>query len=218
MNVMKNFSQKGQGLVEYALLMCFVGAVAVIVMLNGGFGSATENVISDAGDRLGDASFDYETLTAEDIAPTYKTLNWQAIDTSVQYMYGTIMESDTVDKAIKSEVNLFGDLSAMVEGHLSSTKAEDGLKDWQTFLATMERMQGNSNFKSSYVRGEEIFTIQRLGNSNTVQALYTDGKAVVYYRLAPDANNVMQIETNSSTSYNQFMSTIVNRGGWSYGT
>lgn len=216
---MKNFSQKGQGLVEYALLMCFVGAVAVVVLINGGFGSSVENVISGAGDNLDEAtSFDYETLTAEDIAPTYKTLNWQAIDMSVQNMYGTIMKSDTVDKAIKSEVNLFGDLSAMVDGHLASTKAEDGLKDWQTFLATVERMQSSGNFKSSYVRGEETFTIQRLGKSNAVQAVYSDGKAVIYYRLAPDANNVMQIETNSSTSYSQFMSTIVNRGGWSYGT
>ena len=127
------------------------------------------------------------------------------------------MKGDTVDKALTSEVNLFGDLSAMVEGHLASTNKADGLKDWQTFLATMERMQSGSNFKSSYVRGEETLVIQRLGNSNAVQARYSDGKSVVYFRLAPDANNVMQIETNSSQSYSQFMSQIVNRGGWSYG-
>lgn len=222
---MKNLSQKGQGLTEYALILAFVGAIALYVMLNGGFGNSVENVISGAGDRVAEASggsggggdsTDYETSGDDTSSMNFKTLNWQAIDMSVQNMYGTIMGSDTVDKAIKSEVNLFGDLSAMVEGHLASTKAEDGLKDWQTFLSTMERMQGEQNFKSSYVRGEETLTIQRLGNSNAIQARYSDGKEVIYYRLAPDANNVMQIETNSNQSYSQFMAPIVNRGGWSY--
>ncbi|PUU98760.1 hypothetical protein DCD76_18705, partial [Acinetobacter baumannii] len=82
-----------------------------------------------------ETSFDYETLTAEDIAPTYKTLNWQEVNLSVQNMYGTVMGSDTVDKAIKSESNLFADLTAFSEGHLASTKAEDGTKDWEALLA-----------------------------------------------------------------------------------
>ena len=137
----KILSQKGQGLVEYALLVCFVGAFAVGVMIHGGLGDTTKNLFGGASDSLSNAtgeatSFDYETLSAEDISPTYKTLNWQAINMSVQAMYGTVMKSDTSDKALQSEVNLFGDLSAMVEGHLASTKAEDGTKDWENFLST----------------------------------------------------------------------------------
>lgn len=216
---MKKFSQKGQGLVEYALIACFVGAIALIVMIKGGFGSSVTNVISGASERLdeaGEISFDYETLTEEDVSATYKTLNWQAIYFSAQGMYGTIMNSDTVDKALKSEVNLFGDLSAMVDGHLASTNAADGTKDWESFLSMMAKAQKQNNFQSSYKRGEETIAIQRLGNSNAVQIRYSDGKEVIYYRLSPDANNVMQIETNSKTSYSQFFSTLVNRGGWEY--
>ena len=214
---MKKFSQKGQGLVEYALIACFVGAIALIVMIKGGFGSSVTNVISGASERLdeaGEISFDYEDQT--DDSATYKTLNWQAIYFSAQGMYGTIMNSDTVDKALKSEVNLFGDLSAMVDGHLTSTNAADGTKDWESFLSMMAKAQKQNNFQSSYKRGEETIAIQRLGNSNAVQIRYSDGKEVIYYRLSPDANNVMQIETNSKTSYSQFFSTLVNRGGWEY--
>lgn len=214
---MKKFPQKGQGLVEYALIACFVGAIALIVMIKGGFGSSVTNVISGASERLdeaGEISFDYEDQT--DDSANYKTLNWQAIYSSANGMYGTIMNSDTVDKALKSEVNLFGDLSAMVDGHLASTNAADGTKDWESFLSMMAKAQKQNNFQSSYKRGEETIAIQRLGNSNAVQIRYSDGKEVIYYRLSPDANNVMQIETNSKTSYSQFFSTLVNRGGWEY--
>lgn len=215
--------QKGQGLVEYALLFGFVGAFMVMVMIGGGFGDSIKNVFGGASDRLNEAtgneetSFDYETLTAEDVSPpVYKTLNWQAIYFSAQGMYGTIMRSDTVDKAIKSETNLFNDLSAMVEGHLASTKAEDGTKDWESFLSMMGKAQAQQGFNSSYKRGEETFKIQRMGTSNSVLATYSDGKEVIYYKLSPDENNVMQIETNSNKSFGEFMSPIVNRGGWEY--
>lgn len=215
---MKTFNQKGQGLVEYALLISFVGAIALFVMINGGFGDSVKNVFSGASDSLNDInySFDYETLTAEDVDPaSYKTLNWQAIYFSAQGMYGTIMESDTVDKAFKSETNLFADLSAMVDNHLASTKAEDGTKDWESFLSMMEAAQAKNNFQSSYKRGEETFKIQRMGNSNAVRATYSDGKETFYYQLAPDANNVMQIETNSNKSFSEFVSSIGKRG-WEY--
>lgn len=216
----KIFSQKGQGLVEYALLMCFVGAIALAVMINGGLGDSINGAFSGASDRLNETSgnsFDYETLTADDIdPPTYKTLNWQEVYFSAQAMYSTVMRSDTVQKAITSEKNLFADLSAHVEGHLASTKAEDGLKDWKNFLSMMEKAQTQNNFKSSYKRGEETFSIQRIGNSNAVRATYSDGKTVIYYQLAPDANNVMQIETNSNKTFNEFMSPIVSKGGWAY--
>ena len=164
-----------------------------------------------------ETSFDYETLTAEDISPpTYKTLNWMQINVGMQAMYGTVMNSDTPNKALVSEVNLFGEISAMTEGHLASTKAEDGTKDWENFLSSIERSQSRSGFASSYKRGEETIVIQRLGNSNAVQLRYSDGKEVIYYRLSPDANNVMQVETNSNKTYSQFMSPIVNSGGWEY--
>ena len=222
---MKIFSQKGQGLLEYSLIVLFVAGVFLLVSIgglrssiSGLFGGAGDslNELNDAGDSE-ETSFDYETLTVEDISPpTYKTLNWQEVYFSAQAMYGTVMKSDTVDKAIKSEKNLFADLSSHVEDHLASTKAEDGTKDWESFLSMMEKAQQQKNFNSSYKRGEETFTIKRLGNSNTVQATYSDGKTVIYYRLAPDANNVMQIETNSNKSFNEFMSPIINKGGWEY--
>ena len=221
----KFFSQRGQGMVEYALLLGFVGAIAIVVMVNGGFKASIENAFGTAGTLVAEAgetsdeatSFDYETLTAEDVAPTtnYKTLNWQEINFGVKNMYDTVMgRADTVDKAVGGEINLFGQVSAMVEGHLASTNAADGTKDWEAFLSMIESAQAEKNFTSSYKRGEETIAIQRLGNSNAVQARWSDGKEVVYYRLSPDANNVMQIETNSNKSYNQFFSPIVNSGGW----
>ena len=233
----KFFSQKGQGLVEYALLICLVAGIAVYATLGDGFGGSITNLFGGSSDNLASVkfisdetneeetdesaeeatSFDYETQRAEDISPpTYKTLNWMQINVGMQAMYGTVMGSDTPDKALVSEVNLFGEISAMTEGHLASTKAEDGTKDWENFLSTIERSQNRSGFKSSYKRGEETIMIQRLGNSNTVQLRYSDGKEVVYYRLSPDANNVMQIETNSNKPYAQFFSPIVNSGGWEY--
>lgn len=218
---MKLNSQKGQGMLEYALLLGFIAALAIFVFAKGGFGYAMESVFGTAGDSLTEAgeatSFDYETLTAEDIDPaTYKTLNWQEVNTSVENMYGTIMGSDTVDKAIKSETNLFADLTSYSEGHLASTNASDGTKDWETFLSNISTAQAQTGFTSSYKRGEETFTIQRLGNSNTLQARYSDGKEVIYYRFSPDANNVMQIETNSDKSFREFMTPIVYKGGWEY--
>lgn len=103
------------------------------------------------------------------------------------------MNSDTVDKALTSEINLFGDLSTMSEGHLASLNLEDGTKDLEKFMSTMESLQSQSNFQSSYKRGEETIMISRLGNTNTVQARWSDGKDVYYWRLSPDANNVMQV-------------------------
>lgn len=131
-------------------------------------------------------------------------------------MYNTVLKSDTADKALVSETNLFGQITAMVEDHLASTNAADGTKDWEAFMATIERMQKQNNVQSKYKRGEETIAIQRLGNSNSVQIRWSDGKEVVYYRISPDANNVMQIETNSTKPYSQFFSPIVNSGGWEY--
>jgi Flp pilus assembly pilin Flp len=229
--IKKNFSQKGQGLVEYALLIGFVGALALFVMMNGGFSGAINTVFDSAKNILSTAigsgsddsssdetSFDYETLTADDVSPpTYKTLNWQEIIMGVPGMYGTVMGSDTAAKAIISETNLFAQISTMVEDHLASTKAEDGTKDWETMMANMEKMQSRAGFSSSYVRGEETFTIQRMGTSNAVIATHTNGKDIfTYYKLSPDDNNVMQIETNSDKSFGEYMSTIAAQPGWEY--
>ena len=45
----KIFTQKGQGLVEYALLFGFVAAVALIVFAKGGFGQSMSNTYDVAG-------------------------------------------------------------------------------------------------------------------------------------------------------------------------
>ena len=227
----KFFSQKGQGMVEYALLIGFVAALAIFVFIKGGFNAAFESVFGTAGDSVkavGDlvfgssddeeTAFDYETLTAEDVStPTYKTLNWQEIIMGVSGMYSTVMGSDTAAKAIVSETNVFAQISSMVEGHLASTNAADGLKDWQTFLSNMEKMQSQAGFSSSYVRGEETFTIQRMGTSDAVIATHSNGKDIfTYYKLYPDENNVMQIETNSNQSFSSYMSTVAAQPGWEY--
>ncbi|MBR4903203.1 MAG: hypothetical protein IKZ53_00865 [Selenomonadaceae bacterium] len=221
------FSQKGQGLVEYALLFSFVFAIFIISFTKGGFSEAFESLFGRSSDAVESnysnntatetESFDYETLTEEDVvAPEYKTLNWQEINMGVQAMYNTVLRSDTADKAIISERNLFGQIMGMTEGYLASTKAEDGTKDWEDFLSMLDKFRSRNDFSSSYKRGEESITFQRLGNSNSFQVRYTDGKEVVYYRLSPDANNVMQVETNSNKSYSEFFQTIVNKGGWEY--
>ena len=220
-------SQKGQGLLEYALLFSFVFAIFIFSFMKGGFSEAFESLFGHSSETTANnysndttseaESFDYETLTVDDIVPpTYKTLNWQEIDLGVQAMYTTVLKSDTADKALISERNLFGQIMAMTEGYLASTKAEDGTKDWESFLSTLDKFRARNDFNSSYKRGEESITFQRLGNSNTFQVRYTDGKEVIYYRLAPDANNVMQVETNSSKSYSDFFRTMVNKGGWEY--
>ena len=220
----KSFSQRGQGLVEYALLFGFVGAIALFIFANGGFGNSIKNAFGAANDNvaaaIGDDSDgeipDYEATGDDNAAPSFKTLNWQEIISGVRGMYNTVLNSDTPDKALVSETNLFGQIFAMTDGHLASTNAADGIKDWQAFLENMDAMRAENNFTSSYSRGEESIAISRLGTSNTMQVRYTDGKAVVYWRISPDSNNVMQVETNSNKSYQQFFAPIVASGGWSY--
>ena len=251
MKTIKN-SQKGHGLLEYALMFGFVAAVFLVGVVLGGFDGAIGSLVGDSGDSMakvnsksGDSSssssstassFADATLNEEKTStdnetetPVYKTLNWQVIIEGVtktrgtaQSMYAVIIdkdkESNSPDKALASEVNLFGEIMTMTEGYLSSTKAEDGLKDWQTFMSRIERLQKDYNFKSSYTRGDETLKIERLGNSNAVQIVYSNKSNVTYYKLSPDANNVMQVETNSNKSYSEFFSTIKQGKGWEYST
>lgn len=241
-------SQKGAGLLEYALLFGFVAAVFLVGVVWGGFDGAIGSLVGDSGDSMAkvnstgsssssSSSFADATLTeassnsntAETETPVYKTLNWQEIIDGVtksrgtkESMYGTIIDKDadsnSPNKALTSEMNLFGQIMAMTEGYLSSTKAEDGLKDWQTFMSRIERLQKDYKFKSSYTRGNESIKIERLGNSNAVQIVYSNKSSVTYYRLSPDANNVMQVETNSNKSYSEFAATVLKNGGWEYNT
>ena len=193
---------------------------------NSGSSSTSSTASSFADATLTD---DKTSTNTETETPVYKTLNWQEIIDGVtktrgtkESMYGTIIdkdkESSSPDKALTSEVNLFGQIMAMTDGYLSSTKAEDGLKDWQTFMSRIERLQKDYNFKSSYKRGDESIKIERLGSSNAVQIVYSNKSSVTYYKLSPDANNVMQVETNSNKSYSEFFSTVVSKGGWEYNT
>ncbi|MBR4642765.1 MAG: hypothetical protein IKO74_08630 [Selenomonadaceae bacterium] len=231
---MKNFSRKGQGLVEYALLLGFVAAIALFVTINGGFGATIKNLFGTAGDNVETAgnnilntneseseetSFDYETQTEEsDAAPSYKTLNWQMeIVPFADMTYNTIVNSDTVDKALSSEIGFFNTLFSAIEGYLASTKAEDGTKDWESFLTMIDNTKAKNNFNSTYVRDEQKITIKRTGNG--LRVTYSDKEGLYYYTLSPDANNVMQVETNSNKSYSQFFSTIIRNadgGGWKY--
>ena len=118
----KFLSQKGQGLVEYALLFSFVGAIFIFVFANGDFKASINNVFNVASNNIGEAgetSFDYENPD-DVLSETFPPLNWPQVNTDFQSTCATIMKSDTVDKALTSEVNLFGALSTMAEGHLAS--------------------------------------------------------------------------------------------------
>ena len=112
-------SQKGQGLVEYALLFSFVGAIFIFVFATGDFKASIKNVFTNAADNVENVSFDYENPD-DVLSETFPPLNWPQVNTDFQSTYATIMKSDTVDKALTSEVNLFGALSTMAEGHLAS--------------------------------------------------------------------------------------------------
>ena len=228
----KFFNQKGQGMVEYALLFGFVAALAIFVF-SGGFSNAIKNLFGTAGDNVesannsfftelsndsgeDDESFDYETLDAEDISPTtYPPMMWSQLVNGIKGMYATVLQNEDANGALRSEVNLFNEISAMVDGHLATPHPSDGSFDWQNFMDTVESMQAQNNFTSSYKRGEETFTIQRQGNA--VTATYSDSKGVlIYYKLSPDSHNVMKVETNSNKSLSSFMNTIGTAKGWEY--
>lgn len=50
-------SQKGQGIVEYALILAFVVAIAVIALQNdGSIGQAIQDLFSNTGNAIKDAS------------------------------------------------------------------------------------------------------------------------------------------------------------------
>ena len=234
---MKTFSQKGQGLVEYALLFGFIGAIFLFVFTHGGFGGAIDSLFGTAGDNVKTAkvnlagssdeaesgtSFDYETQTSGDdtasTSPSYKTLNWQMeISPFAGMTYNTIVNSDTTDKALSSEIGFFNTLFSAVDGYLASTNPADGTKDWENFLTMIENTKARNNFKSVYVRDEQKITVGRVGND--LRVTYADREGTYYYKLSPDANNVMQVETNSNKSYGQFFSTVMRNadgGGWQY--
>ena len=225
---MKSFSQKGQGFVEYALIVSLIAVFFLVVVINGGFRHAIIDSISGAGDNLNaanvsssDSASDDETQTAEDTAtPTYKTLNWQReINPFADMTYNTILNSDTVDKALSSEIGFFNTLFSAVEGYLASTNPADGTKDWESFLTMTDNIKARNNFQSTYVRDEQKITVKRAGND--LRITYSDKENIYYYKLAPDADNVLQVETNSNKSYSQFFSTVMDNadgGGWQYGS
>ena len=234
----KKFSQKGQGLLEYALIIGFVAAIALYVTLRGGFDDAINNAFGTAGDRVktanlileeeeGYTSFDYETQTDAETSTqdstssselNLKPLNWQIeIIPFADMTYNTITRNGSVDNALSSEIGFFNTLFSAVEGHLASTNAADGIKDWQSFLSMIETTKIKNNVATAYVRDEQKITIKKVGND--LRITYSDKENNYYYKLSPDANNVMQIETNSNKSYGEFFSSIMNNadgGGWRY--
>lgn len=48
-------SEKGQGMVEYALIIAFVAAIAILA-LNNGLGTAVKNAFTGASNMVGSAS------------------------------------------------------------------------------------------------------------------------------------------------------------------
>ena len=244
MKTSRNFSQKGQGLLEYALIFGFVVAVFLIVFSDGGFGETIRNLFGSSGDSVASVEFNSgkssgsganvtadsssdatsttsETSTAEKSTPvTFKPLNWQTeIMPFANMSYGTIMntnnKNNTVDRSLSSEIGFFNTLLTAVDGGLASTNAADGTKDWESFLSMVE--QTRKNTPSSYVRDEQKITVKTVGKD--LRITYSDKENNYYYKLSPDANNVMQIETNSHKSYSDFFASIIKNadgGGWQY--
>lgn len=228
-------SEKGQGIVEYALIIAFVAALAISATLEGGLSGAIENAFGGAGDNLasvefgtdddkgeGETSFDYETQTAEETTQAQtknlKPLNWtMEIIPFADMTYNTIARNGSVDNALSSEIGFFNTLFTAVEGHLASTNAADGTKDWESFLAMVESTKTRNNVASTYVRDEQTITVKKVGKD--LRITYSDKENNYYYKLSPDADNVMQIETNSNKSYSQFFSSVMKNadgGGWQY--
>ena len=235
----KIFSQKGQGLVEYALLASLVAAIAVFVTLNGGFGATIKNLFGAAGDNVGvatssinladsveeqdETSFDATadestTSTGNSESLNLKPLNWETeIAPFADMTYNTISKSPSVDDALRSEIRFYDTLFTAVDGHLASTYAKDGTKDWENFLTMIENTKSRNNIPSTYTRGEQTITVKKVGKD--LRITYSDKEGTYYYKLSPDANNVMQIETNSTKSYSQFYATMMSNkdgGGWQY--
>lgn len=249
----KIFSQKGAGMLEYALMFSFVAAVFSIVMVNGGFGETIGNLFGDSGSSIANVSYDSSNVKGYDLSssaslissptaaqttssetkssaaedtstPTYKPLNWvRDIIPFADGTYRTITDSNnpnnTVDKALKSEISFFDTLLAAAEGGLASTEAKDGTKDWESFLKMVDTTKSKNNFSSVYVRDEQKITVKTVGKD--LRITYSDKEGNYYYKFSPDANNVMQIETNSNKSYSEFFKSVIKNadgGGWSYGT
>lgn len=115
-------------------------------------------------------------------------------------------------------IGFFNTLFAATEGYLASTNAADGTKDWESFLGIIDSTRAQRNFQSSYTRGEQKITVKRIGNDLRITYSGEEGTHY-YYKLSPDANNVMQVETNSNKTYGQFFSSVMSNadgGGWQY--
>lgn len=235
----KIFSQKGQGLLEYALIATFVAAIAVFVTLNGGFGATIENLFGAAGDNVDVATSsinladsveeqdetsidttadESSTTTSNSESLNLKPLNWKTeIAPFANITYNTISRNASVDDALRSEIRFYDTLFTAVEGHLASTYAKDGTKDWENFLTMIENTKTSNNIPSTYTRDEQTITVKKVGKD--LRITYSDKEGTYYYKLSPDANNVMQVETNSNKSYSAFYSTIMSNkdgGGWQY--
>ncbi len=49
----KKWSEKGQGIVEYALILAFVVAIALVALQsNSGIGQSIQNLFSDTGEKI----------------------------------------------------------------------------------------------------------------------------------------------------------------------
>ncbi|MBR4153657.1 MAG: hypothetical protein IKT98_11980 [Selenomonadaceae bacterium] len=254
MRTPNKISQKGAGMLEYALMFGFVAAVFMVAMVWGGFGDSVGDLFDSSGESVNSVEFssgnsessseggDVSVTTAdvsasvesvetpsvsskattaksESLTPTYKPLNWvRDIIPFADGTYRTIVKSDTADKALSSEIGFFNTLLTFAEGGLASTNAADGTKDWESFLNMVSTTKEKNNYSSVYVRDEQKITVKTVGKD--LRITYADKEGNYYYKFSPDANNVMQIETNSSKSYGEFFKYVISNadgGGWSYG-
>ena len=187
----KSSAQKGQGMLEYALMMSFVAMVYLIVFADGGFGGAIIDTFDNANETLvmaseeekdfgfskssgGSSSNSSKSLTLADMdsaeyafvpEPTIDAppLDWHTIINDIELTYHTIMNSSTPNRAIASEYNLFGQLASMVTNHKEYIYNEqDDLKGWNDLMTKMEGMMNTAGFIPKYKRGNERFSIDKV--------------------------------------------------------
>ncbi len=236
----KILPQKGQGLLEYALLLGFVATLLYGIAINFGFLDSLKNLFGSSGDsmtninyELGNGNSDSSSSGGSDTnssasenstagilipSPAARPLDWQEILRDIKLTFTTITQSQDPNRAIASEYNLFAQISNLAGGAKEYNIKESDVKGWNDLMAQMESQMNAANFTSTYKKSStgETFSISRKAGTNRVTLSYFDGNdATKTFTIYADSNNVMQVESpgmenNSAELYSKYMSMAPN--------
>lgn len=227
----KSLAQKGQGMLEYALIMSFVAMVYLLVFSDGGFGGAIIGTFDNASETLvmaseknspgdfgdssasgssssgssGNSSSNVVEHTIDEIAKQdYRPLNWQQVINDMKLTYDTITRGGDANKAIMSEYNLFAGMGSMVSGTLEYNYDEaNNVQGWNDLMNQMGSQIEANNFTTSYKKttGESL-DIKREGN--TVVMTYTKDSDTKTFSIYAEANEMkFESKTGSETKYGE---------------